>query len=402
MAISTGSWELIKMMRERLPEDELRDRLDLMEEAAEFHQQEVLEWLNRDATIFEREHLAVFVLERKLADSLLIGLDNGFQPWWYRTREISLKWRASAKLEFVTAPEGFWWEGGWWTDASGATLPLPALGVPSGCEDAHMQTVRPLETFGVLSEFKGEWTAAMSQALLRKKTEAKSVVFTLGVTAVGKGALCGFEILESVVLPVSCASVGAHAFRGCKSLKTVRLPAGCKITGDNAFYGCSSLVSVMIPVGCEEISRGCFRWCMSLVSVKIPDGCSLVGNYAFDHCSLKEIIIPAGCRIGQCAFWGCRALVTVTICEGCGTICINAFSDCTALTKVAIGAGCTFIEGFAFSGCLALTTVTLPSTVKSIGTYCFGGCLALAMITLPKGCRLGDNALTGTMRVTYV
>jgi hypothetical protein len=40
MAISSGSLELIRMMRERLPEGELGERVDLMEVAADFHQEE--------------------------------------------------------------------------------------------------------------------------------------------------------------------------------------------------------------------------------------------------------------------------------------------------------------------------------------------------------------------------
>jgi hypothetical protein len=66
----------------------------------------------RDATVFEGELLVVLALEWKLADSLEVALENGFRPWWFRTREVSLKGRASSKLEFVSAPEGFSAEGG--------------------------------------------------------------------------------------------------------------------------------------------------------------------------------------------------------------------------------------------------------------------------------------------------
>jgi hypothetical protein len=84
-----------------------------MEVAAEFHQPEVLEWLLREATAFERELLVVFALERKLADSLVNAFANGFRPWWSRAREVSRNWQASSRLEFVSAPEDFSSEGGW-------------------------------------------------------------------------------------------------------------------------------------------------------------------------------------------------------------------------------------------------------------------------------------------------
>jgi hypothetical protein len=77
-SISTGSLELFRMMRERLSERDLRERLDLMELAADFHQWEVFLWLCRDATICERELLWLFALEGKLAVALLRAQDGGF------------------------------------------------------------------------------------------------------------------------------------------------------------------------------------------------------------------------------------------------------------------------------------------------------------------------------------
>jgi hypothetical protein len=53
--MSIGSLELVKMMRERLPQAEFQDRVDLLEVAAEFHQPEILGWLLRDATVVEGE-----------------------------------------------------------------------------------------------------------------------------------------------------------------------------------------------------------------------------------------------------------------------------------------------------------------------------------------------------------
>jgi hypothetical protein len=106
-SISTGSLELFKLMRERLPERELRHRADLMDVAAGFHQLEVLVWLLRDATVLEREVLLASAFEWKLADALLVALENGYRPWSRRGREVSLEWRASSRVEFVSAPGGF-------------------------------------------------------------------------------------------------------------------------------------------------------------------------------------------------------------------------------------------------------------------------------------------------------
>jgi hypothetical protein len=192
-SISTGNLGLIKLMRERLPEGELRDRVDLMEVAAEFHQEEVLVWLLRDATVFQRELLGVFALERKVADSLVVALENGFHPWWNRTREMSLKWPASAGMEFVSAPEGFTSEGGWWTSVSGAASALRGLGI-----DSSHRPGLPDGSLHVRSASEFEWTKEMSQAQMGDAKLVRSVVFPPGVTAIGEKALFGFEALESV------------------------------------------------------------------------------------------------------------------------------------------------------------------------------------------------------------
>jgi hypothetical protein len=112
-SISTGNLELFKMVRERLPEAELRDRLELLELAGDFRQLEVVAWLCRNATTFECELFAVFAFEQKLADALVVVGECGLSPWWGGTRDVSLKWRASAKIELVKAPEGFSADGGW-------------------------------------------------------------------------------------------------------------------------------------------------------------------------------------------------------------------------------------------------------------------------------------------------
>ena len=97
----------------------LLDRVDLLKVAAEFLQKEVLVWLLRDATIFERELLFVFAVERKVADSLVAALENGFIPWWGGTLVVALNWRASRRLSFWSAPVGFSLEGGWYSAARG-------------------------------------------------------------------------------------------------------------------------------------------------------------------------------------------------------------------------------------------------------------------------------------------
>jgi hypothetical protein len=386
-----------------------------MEVAAEFHQEEVLVWLLRDATVFERELVGVFALERKLAKSLVVALENGLHPWWNRTREVSLKWRASSDMEFVSAPEGFSSDCGWWTTLSGATSALRGLG-----SEIRLGPARPNEKLGVRSTGELKWTEAMSQAQMADAKLARLVVFPCGVTAIGEWALHNFAALELVVFPASCIDFGMSAFEGCKALRAISLPAGCKATGEWAIAGCSSLVSVAIPAGCTTISSGCFSGSTSLTGVRFPNGLRLIGEWAFYGSALKEIALPDGCEVAKCAFGRCKALTKVMIGSDCCSIGESAFRDCIALVSVTIGVGCLSIgqgvfahcgalttvtiedglksiDWYAFVNCTRLASVTLPSSVQSVGFCGFGNCKSLATVAIPKGCRLdtGHDAFWG-------
>jgi hypothetical protein len=381
-----------------------------MEVAADFHQEEVLAWLLRDATGFERELLGVFALERKLADSLVVALENGFHPGWRRTREVSLKWRASANMDFVPAPEGFSSDGGWWTDVSGVTSALQGLG-----SEVRLGPTLPDGALSLGAAVEFEWAKGMSKAQFDDAKVVKSAVFPPGVTRIGDGALYHFESLESVVFAADCNDFGQAAFAGCKALKAVSLPVGCKATGDHSFAQCKSLVSALIPAGCMVISDGCFAGSTSLTGMRFPDGLRLVGTWAFSCCALKEVVLPDGCQVGEWAFYRCElltkvaigrsctligegafgicgALTQVTIGDGCASVGKYAFSECRALTAVTVGDGLTSIGKHAFDGCSVLAAVTLPRSVRSIGTDGFARCASLATIAVPNGCQVHSDA----------
>jgi hypothetical protein len=313
----------------------------------------------------------------------MAALENGFHPWWNGTRDVSLKWRASAEMKFVSAPEGFSSEGGWWTSVSGVTSALGGL----GGESSHGPGL-PDGVLSVGSDVEFEWTRAKSQAQFGAANLVKSVVFPCAVTGIGEKALSQFGFLESVVFPAGCVDFGKWAFACCKALRAVSFPVGCKATGHYAFADCTSLVSAWIPAGCLTLSANCFSCSTSLTGVKFPDGLTSIGKFAFWRCALKEVELRVGCEIAEYAFRECKALKKVTIGRDCTSIGEWAFSDCEALTKVAIGDGLKLIGGYAFDCCSVLATVALPASVQSIGENSFGGCTSLATIAIPNACQL--------------
>jgi hypothetical protein len=283
-SISTGKLELFKMMRERLPEAGLRDRLELMKVAAEFHQPEVLAWFVRDAKISEHELLAVSALERKQADTLLVAFENGLRPWWGCTRESSLQWRPSAKMEFVSAPEGFSAEGGWWRSETGEESALP-----------------PLESEGDGRWFRPEWVGEEGLAY---------AALPPGVTMIDSSAFQCCAGLTQVEFPSSLRTIGGGAFRWCTSFARVEFPSSLARIMGWAFYGCSALTELRIPANVTIIEALAFTSCSSLTQLELPSSVTTIEGSAFSGCSgLTQLQIPSSVTvIGTSAFANCSAL----------------------------------------------------------------------------------------------
>jgi hypothetical protein len=242
-SISTGNLELFKMMRERLSKRDLRERLDLMEISAHFHQVEVFRWLCRDATICEREFLWVFALEGKLAVTLLPALEGGFGPWWYSTHEGALNWRASVSIEFVVAPKGFSAVGGWWMSKGGEEGALPPVDRGGG----------------------GEWTPGESL----KGGTLTCAALPAGVTKIGSSAFGDCSHLTCLRIPSSVTVIGKRAFFGCSGLAQWQMPASMTTIGESAFFGCSGLRQLEIRSGVMQIGATAFWGCSGLRQLKI-------------------------------------------------------------------------------------------------------------------------------------
>ena len=84
--------------------------------------------------------------------------------------------------------------------------------------------------------------------------------------------------------------------------------------------------------------------------------------------------------IGECAFWSCSGLTSITISNSVTSIGRVAFNGCRGLTSITIGNSVTSIGWNAFSGCSGLTSITIPNSVTSIGNNAFEGCSGLTSV----------------------
>ena len=320
--------------------------------------------------------------------------------------------------------------------------------------------------------------------LFYKNSSLTSVTFPESVTSIGSSAFSGCSSLTSIAIPESSklTSIGEWAFSDCSGLTSITIPESVTSIGYRAFSGCYSLTSITIPEGVTSIGEAAFYNCSRLYKVINNSNLSLykgsscngyvayyakviynesnltsVGDFQFYtsdsiHSLVNyigedtEIVLPdsyngESYKIGDCAFFGCSGLTSITIPEGVAMVGDNAFSGCynlatvylsniealinikksgnrledvdvyidgtelAKLTSVVIPSSVTSIPNYAFYGCRSLTSIAIPESVTKIGEYAFRGCSSLTSITIPASVTsIGNSAFdncTALRKVTF-
>ena len=96
-------------------------------------------------------------------------------------------------------------------------------------------------------------------------------------------------------------------------------------------------------------------------------------------------------EIGNNAFAGKSAIVSVTIPETVTVIAQDAFRNCSAITSITIPSAVSAVSEYAFAGCISLTELNISSALTTIGHYAFEGCTSLREIRIPST-RIGFGA----------
>ena len=135
----------------------------------------------------------------------------------------------------------------------------------------------------------------------------------------------------------------------------------------------------------------------------VSDGKATVDGYNGNEISLEIPSTLGGypvTSIGNCAFYGCESLTSITIPDGVTSIGDHAFYYCSRLTSITIPDGVTSIEESAFFGCSRLTSITIPEGVTSIEEFAFYLCERLTSITIPRSViSIGDDAFSDNTKV---
>lgn len=256
-----------------------------------------------------------------------------------------------------------------------------------------------------------------------------SILLPKSLRNIGMDAFSGCSNLTSIIVPENVSNLEASTFENCKKLTSIQLHDGIKAIYSRVFEGCSSLISIDIPSKVTVIPEDAFYGCSSLTHVGIHDDITAIYGRAFGGCtSLKTIYMPNRLQmIGLSAFRDCPNLETIrkpiysengarllyvpkdltefVVPNGVKTIDSNAFFGCNALVSVSIPEGVTEIEGQTFNGFgqdFSLTTVNLPDSISSIGNRAFK-CTPISSIKLPRKLKTIDyQTFLGCYKLTKI
>lgn len=190
-------------------------------------------------------------------------------------------------------------------------------------------------------------------------------------------------------------TIHKRAFHSRDRLVRVNLCGGSLVRiEDGAFIGCVSLKHVEFPPTLRVIGGAAFYSCRELERVGLCDGLEVIGRNAFCDCqSLKLVGVPSTVRnIGKSAFRNCVNLKAVTLHEGITQIRDETFYRCTSLQSITIPSTVFRIGEYAFRDCHRLETMELCTKdnhtshckgLKYIGRRAFFHCEALRCIILP-------------------
>ena len=186
----------------------------------------------------------------------------------------------------------------------------------------------------------------------------------------------------------------------------------------SSYYSGNVVIPTTISYGngyrVTSVGECAFYGCSGLTSVTIPNSVTSIGDYAFRDCSgLTSVTIPNSVTsIGGYTFYGCSGLTSVTIPNSVTSIGDWAFRNCSGLTSVSIPNSVTSMGGSAFYGCSGLTSITIPYGITTIYESTFEDCSRIEYLKLPetltiikqsafKGCR-GLKSVTIPASVEFI
>ena len=142
-----------------------------------------------------------------------------------------------------------------------------------------------------------------------------------------------FGCMNSFV-PHGVERIAPNAFIGAPGPELLDIPSTVTEIGEKAFFH-SGVKELIIPESVTKIEDYTFQWSEQLRRVTLPATLTSIGYGAFSHCAFTELVIPdAVTEIGNFAFDCCEQLQTLTLGKGVRQIGFASFEGCSRLNKV--------------------------------------------------------------------
>ena len=228
--------------------------------------------------------------------------------------------------------------------------------------------------------------ASIGEGAFESSVNLSYVDLPQSLTEIGRKAFYRSGIAE-IVLPESITRLNLETFSYCKNLTDITIPASI-VQCDGSFGFNTNLKNVYYNGSVSDWCSISFTNNIPLFSFRIANPLYYAKNLIINGEIITDLIVPQGVtEIKRYAFYGYKALKSVTVPSSVTAIRVSAFYGCSSLASVAFSENSSLatIENSAFNNCRALERVELAECIDltTLGGYSFGYCSALAYISIP-------------------
>lgn len=196
-------------------------------------------------------------------------------------------------------------------------------------------------------------------------------------TVIADSLLEGFSAVSTLTLPNNITKIGAYAFYGLQVLNELALPATLSEVGDFAFFDNRRTVFSFAANNLQKVGAGAFQNCYLLTAL---DSSSIVsiGEAAFSGC---RALVSLGVRTGKVlgSYFGSQMFVgAYSATQQTGSLSVSYYFPTTLTTVTVYGGGA--LTEYMFANMTKLKTINLLGEI-SISATVFTGCTGVTTLT---------------------